>query len=681
MNNYKIISAVTLALAAVILLALEWQVERSAVIDAREVQRQEASNRAQDLRTRIAARISEDIHVLYGLRAFIESNPNVSQEDYAKYAASVKRSHPAIRNIAAAPDLIIRYVYPYEANKAVLGLDYRKAPVEQKSGIFRAIREGKPVVAGPVTLIQGGEAIILRLPVFVDETNADRELWGIIAAPVDTKVIYEDLDLESFTADYDLALRGKDGTGYDGAIFYGDEILFSEKADSVLNTILLENGSWGMAVKPKVGWVTNYQGQGVTRITFVAIFIVFAIFWFFAVAYVKGRIDTRSQRMHVLREKTEFLEILSHEIRSPLQGVLAAQKYLLDNGIEEPMRSIVKTAQQSGDYIISLINDYLDLQRAESNSLSVYDTPVNIRAVLGNVLNIVAAGKRVQAVSLNHNVRDTVPKLLMLDEKKITQALVNIVGNAVKFTPHGYIRITVTYDELSVPPVVQISVEDTGIGIEDAELATLFDRFTRSASGESHSGSGLGLAIAKTLIDLLSGTLSVKSKLGEGTIFTLSIPTKEVIENDTLKEKSAADQSPGSHAVDFLKDANVLVADDVIVNRILLNAMLSPLVASVITVDDGQQVLDALDERTFDLIIIDLQMPKMNGIEATKLIRQNPKTRNIPIIGLTGEDASEAKDNLAATGMNALLTKPINIEPLTAEMIKVLEVSRLHRTK
>ncbi|MBL4666768.1 MAG: CHASE domain-containing protein, partial [Sneathiella sp.] len=357
MNNYKIVSAVSLVLAIVILLLLEWQVERNGVIDARNVQRQEIASNAQDLRTRIAARISQDVNILYGLRAFIESNPNVTQEDYAKYAASLKRTHPAIRNIAAAPDLIVRYIYPYEENKAVLGLDYRKGPDEQKSGIYKAIRAGKPVVAGPVTLVQGGEALIMRLPVFVDTVSEKKDLWGIISAPVDLDTIYRELKFEEFTSQYELAIRGQDGLGYDGAVFYGDKRLFSENSDSISYEIVFDYGFWAMAVKPKGGWVTSYPGQDMTRIIFFALFIVVTILWLFAVGYIKGRLEARLQKMQILREKTEFLEILSHEIRSPLQGVLASQKYLLDNGIEEPMRSIVKTAQQSCDYIISLIND------------------------------------------------------------------------------------------------------------------------------------------------------------------------------------------------------------------------------------------------------------------------------------------------------------------------------------
>jgi len=677
MNTYRIISAVSLVAGVVILLALEWQVERHKVIEAREVQRLEMANKAQDLKTHISARISLDVNILYGLRAFIESNPNVTPEDYAKYAESVTRTHPAIRNIAAAPNLIVEYVFPYEENKSVIGLDYRKGPEDQKSGVYKAIRAGKPVVAGPVTLIQGGEALIIRLPVFVDTLTDTKDLWGILSAPVDLAVIYKDLKIDEFAGEYELAIRGQDGLGHDGAVFYGEESMFHGHSESVLYEIDLGNGSWIMAVKPIAGWTTTSPDQKLTRIIFLAILVVLIVLWLLVVGYIKGRLAVRNQNMQTLREKTEFLEILSHEIRSPLQGVLASQKYLLDNGIEEPMRSVVKTAQQSGDYIISLINDYLDLQRAESNSLNVYDSVVNIRAVFGNVQNIVAVGKNEQTVALNFSVRDSVPQLLMLDEKKITQVLVNIIGNAVKFTETGYIRVTATYTEISITPELQFVIEDTGIGIKNVELITLFDRFTRSAGGEGHSGSGLGLAIAKTLVDVLSGSISVTSIVGEGTTFTIRVPTKEALGDETSSNGVAKGVAIDGSDQDILKDAKVLVADDVVVNRILLNAMLSPMVASVTLAEDGHQVLDALAKSTFDLIIMDLQMPNMSGLEATKLIRSNPVTRNIPIIGLTGDETSQSQNSLAATGLNALLSKPINLEPLVKEMVTVLEVSRL----
>jgi len=657
---------------AVILVVAEWQFEQATLMDTRAMQRQETDRLAQDLRTRMIARVSQDIYLLYGLRAFIELNPDVSQDDYAKYAASIKRSRPSIKNIAAAPDLVIKYVYPYDENKAVLGLDYRKAPQDQRNAVFRSVREGKVVIAGPVALIQGGKAIILRLPVYVPTPAGDVRLWGLLAALVDIDALYDELGLDELASDFDLAIRGEDGLGIKGDVFYGDEGLFQDNANSVQYEIPLENGSWVLAVRPKGGWVSSYSGQNTMRAAFVILFVVLGGFGLFAIGYLKERLEARRQRLQVFREKTEFMEILSHEIRSPLQGVLAAQRYVLDSGIEEPLRSVVEIAEQSGDYIISLINDYLDLQRAQSNTLNICNSLVDIQQVLHEIISIVTTGKKEQVASLQLKIDDNVPAYLMLDEKKIKQILVNIISNAVKYTAKGYIRIFVSYDERDAKPHLNVRVEDTGIGIEDQELATLFDRFTRSEGGESRSGSGLGLAIAKMLLDVLGGTIEVESILGEGSVFTLAIPARPGGNEDQPIARPEA-KAVGENT-ERLKHLRVLVADDVLVNRILLDAMLSPLVGSVTMVADGQQVLDAVEKTAFDIIIMDIQMPVMNGAEVARKIRKSPKFRHIPIIGLTGEDVSGVLSIRAFEGMDKLLNKPINLESLLKEMIDVLEI-------
>ncbi len=659
--------------AAAVLFAFEWQIERSAIHNSIQKQRMATEALAKDLQTRMIAVLSQDIHLLYGLRAFIEANPNVSQEDYAKYAASIRRIRPSIRNVAAAPDLKVKYVYPIEGNETVIGLDYRKAPEEQKTAVYKAIREAKVIVAGPVNLLQGGRAIIFRLPVYITDSDGFQKLWGILAAPVDIDVIYDDLKISSLTDKYEVAIRGKDGLGANGDVFYGDAMLFQESSQSVQYNIALENGSWVLAMRPKEGWDKSFPEQTVTRIAFVCLFFVLIVFWHFAETYLKERLEIRDQKKIALREKEEFLEILSHEIRSPLQGVLAAQKYLLDNGISEPLRSIVKTAEESGNYIVGLINDYLDLQRAESNKLKNNKTPVDIRSLINNVTSIVTTGKREQVASIKIAISEKVPKLLMLDERKIRQVLVNLIGNSVKYTSKGYIQITVTIEEEGVNSQVCIFIEDTGIGIEPKDLETLFDRFTRSEGGESRSGSGLGLAVAKMLVDVMGGKISVKSVLNEGSRFTISIPLLENVSEDNDLQKDVADDGLSDADAALLKDVRVLVADDVLVNRMLLNAMLLPLVKSIEMAEDGQRAMEILESEEIDLAILDIQMPMLSGFEVSQKMRASDRLKNIPVIGLTGEDIQGHQLDIDITGMSKLLNKPINLQPLIKAILDTLK--------
>lgn len=672
MNKQRLTSVLMLLLAAVVLFAFEWQIERSAVFKAQEMQKEQVRELATELQSRMVSQFSQDLRLLYGLRAFIEANPDFSDDDYAKYAASIKRYRPEIRNITGAPDLIIRYIYPYEGNKAALGLNYRNGPAEQKAAVYKSIREGKAVIAGPVTLVQGGEALILRLPVYLYQENGPQSLWGMVSAPIDAETIYRQSGLNAATKDYEIALRGKDGLGENGAVFYGDAFLFSPDADAVQYSIPLENGSWIMAIRPKAGWVTTFPEKMVTRVAFICLFVVLIILWNFAEAYLKERLEIQKQKEQALKEKAEFLEILSHEIRAPLQGVLAAQQYLLDNGLKEPFRSIVKTAEQSGNYVVGLINDYLDLQRAESETLAANLTPVEIRDLLSNVISIVTAGRKEQVAPIKLVVDPNVSQWALLDEKKARQILVNLIGNAVKYTAKGYIKVSVFSQGAETHPQLCVQIEDTGIGIAETELEFLFDRFTRSEGVESKAGSGLGLAITKMLVDVLDGHIEVRSVLGEGSVFTVALPTTYVDESAYKRVSESPHKLESHDDLENLKNLNILVADDISVNRILLNAMLSPIVKSVEMAEDGKAALRALQSGDFDLVIMDIHMPVLSGLGAADKMQKDERLREIPIIFLTGEDSDKYRKPTQIDIPHTILSKPVDLDTLLAEITNVM---------
>ncbi len=665
MPNPKALSVLVLLAVAVACFYLERQIEQSAIDTEILERRDEALHDVQDLRVKMSAQISESVHILSGLRAFIEANPELQEDDFLRYAESVKRLKPSIRNIAAAPDMIIRYVFPLKGNEATIGLNYRTAPVEQRAAAFRALREGLPIIAGPVDLVQGGVGLIVRLPVYVKPSDGVMREWGILAAVIDMDKFYQRSGIRDFQNKYDLALKGKDGLGEKGAVFFGEEALFSDGKQSVMLPMDLVNGSWILAAKPIEGWPTHSENLWIVRVSFIGLFLIFAITLLTVTGYMTERALARRRQIRAIREKSEFLEILSHEIRSPLQGVLGAQKFLLDHDIDPAFRSIVQTAHQSGEYINSLINDYLDLQRAESGGLLASRAPADIREIIETSFRIVTTGKKSSSLAINFSIAEDIPAQLILDEKKVRQVLVNIIGNALKYTSHGFVSVIAKYVAVDSQPVLILKVEDTGIGIEKKDLGTLFDRFTRSERGEARNGSGLGLAIAKSLVETMAGCIDVESEVGKGTAFVISLPADPVSQKaETTTVDKRENTAPIRRGADILKGIRVLVADDVVVNRILINAMLSPLVKDVIAVENGYEVLTELEKSNFDIIIMDVNMPGMGGVEATKQIRLQPKFQDIPIIGLTAEEADDCKANLVKSGMNGVLIKPINLEPL-----------------
>jgi signal transduction histidine kinase/CheY-like chemotaxis protein len=666
-RNPKILSFFVLLALAVATFVAGYEIEKVNEQTRRDIQTNDSQRAANEISIRLSAQVRESIFILSGLKALIEGNPNLKQSEFEHYARSVRRLGPGIRSIAAAPDMVVTYVHPIKGNEAAIGLDYRKAPVEQRAAAFRTLRVGQPIVAGPVRLVQGGVAFIVRLPVFVRDANGGTKDWGILAAPIDTDVFFQQSGLFEFTDEFELAIRGHDGLGEQGRVFYGDASLFTERAQPVRETIGLGSGNWVLAVTPKGGWVTQAPDQMIIRIAMILTFLVLSITWLTIFGYLKERNAARIRRQQILKEKSEFLEILSHEIRSPLQGVLGAQQYILDNGFKESMRPIVETAHESGNYILSLINDYLDLQRAESGNLSVTLTPVNIRKVIDDAFRIATAGKKNSSLSIKFSIAEEVPARLMLDQRKVNQVLVNIIDNAIKYTARGYANISAAYHEADEGPVLKIHVEDTGVGINKEDLETLFDRFTRSSTGENRSGSGLGLAISKSLVEAMGGTITVRSEVAKGTDFSISLPAfvpteTEIAKFDTLEEEEAHASAPGNG--DHLSEMRVLIADDVVVNRLLLNAMLSTLVKDVILAEDGQQVLNILEKEHVDVIIMDAMMPNVSGIAATMKIRQQAQFDHIPIIGLTGEESMKSQAELLRAGMDVVLLKPIDLAPI-----------------
>ncbi|GLQ07892.1 hypothetical protein GCM10007924_31140 [Sneathiella chinensis] len=668
-------SSVLLGLLAGALLILEQYLERKELESERRIFKEDVLLEARDFRNGLASHISESFFLLFGMQAYINANPDLSQEEFEKLAASVQNTKPIIRNIAAAPNLVVRYMYPLKGNEAALGLDYRTAPLAQREAAFRTIKEGKVVLAGPVELVQGGQAFVTRIPVTLNSPTGGTESWGFIAAPIDVNALFREVGLADFTRKYKLAIRGVDGLGAKGAVFYGEPALFDDTDNSLFLDVGLINGSWQMAVIPQAGWPVKSEQYLTYRWLTFAAFVFCLIIWFFAILYVREQMLARQRKAAAFREKSEFLEMLTHEIRSPLQGVLGAQKYLLDQGIEEPMRSVVGTAHQSGEYIISLINDYLDLQRAESKTIAIYKAPVDVREMLANVRSVAETGRKNNPVTLQVNVANPVPRFVLLDRKKTEQILVNLVGNGLKFTQEGFVSVIVNWDENGENSYLVLTVEDTGVGISSEDIETLYDRFVRTEDAEKRVGSGLGLSITKSLVEAMGGTINVTSQRGSGTAFTVRLPCCRAAEPGPAPEAAPSSDRglfevrnrPVTASAGF-KSLKVLAADDIVVNRILLNAMLSPLVHSVVLVENGQQVLDALDEGDFDLVIMDVHMPEMNGIEATRLIRQGERYRNIPVLALTGDDTEENDRELIGAGMTAVLKKPINLEAVLQAM-------------
>lgn len=351
------------------------------------------------------------------------------------------------------------------------------------------------------------------------------------------------------------------------------------------------------------------------------------------------------------RARSAFLAIMSHEIRTPLNGVLGLTDILMGTTLTNEQRQLTATVRDSGEQLRSLLNDVLDFSKIDSGHLDLEMMPVDLRSLCQAVVALWHGPAREQGLSLTVRFDESIPKWIRSDPTRLRQILGNLVSNAIKFTPSGHVLIHVRGGER-----LTIDVEDSGIGLEDGAEARIFEPFRQAdnTTTRNHGGTGLGLAICRRLTEAMEGTLSVSSVLGQGTTFTLDLPL-------VILEPVAA---PSNTDEALPLEGCVLVAEDNPVNQMVIRHKLERHGLRVLIAENGDHCVRMWGDRRPDLILMDCQMPVMDGYTATRRIRAiDPLT---PIIAVTANTMPGDRKLSLEAGMNGHLGKPIEREELTA---------------
>ncbi len=361
--------------------------------------------------------------------------------------------------------------------------------------------------------------------------------------------------------------------------------------------------------------------------------------------------------------KTRFLANMSHEIRTPLNGVLGMTEAMLADALSNQQRMRLKVIRQSGGALLTLLNDILDLSKVEAGKLEIESAPFH----LGELLEGVAAAFKDTAAKrgIDFSITASEADLVMYegDGGRLRQILFNLISNALKFTEKGRVEVTVAFDGATLA----MTVSDSGIGIASEHLDRLFQRFSQADASTTRrfGGTGLGLAICQELTNLLNGQIWAESRLGEGATFFVSLPLVRLAPAEVPAESVAA----AAPSVSALSDRKVrlLCAEDNEVNQMVLRALLEPFDYDLVVVDDGLQALEAYQSEAFDLILLDIQMPVMDGPSAAAAIRlyeTQTNRPNVPIIALTANVMADQVQSYIVSGMNQVVPKPINIDEL-----------------
>jgi signal transduction histidine kinase/ActR/RegA family two-component response regulator len=395
--------------------------------------------------------------------------------------------------------------------------------------------------------------------------------------------------------------------------------------------------------------------------------------------------------------KSVFLANLSHELRTPFNGLLGMLALLQRSSLTPQQADQLETARESGEHLLGILNDVLDISKLESGRLDLHPQPTDLRRVLADVQALMQAQADARSLHLGLQVSDSVPARVLMDAKRFKQIVFNLLSNAIKFTEQGEVLVRVdTFEHQPAGLTLRLRVSDTGIGMDLSGDSPLFERFSQGGFGISqrYGGTGLGLEISRSLARRMGGDVSADSALGQGSCFTVLLPLETLVDASvevapdsaggaavpngrtgigSLQVDSPSGGLPDAVSVATEQASLILVVDDHPVNRKFLQLVLESAGYRVRAVADGASAVEVVAQGGCALVLMDLHMPGMDGVAATRAIRALPGARGaLPIVALTADAYSESRDRVLAAGMDEFLAKPVRPQEIEATVRRLL---------
>ncbi|MGC1243856.1 MAG: ATP-binding protein [Chryseosolibacter sp.] len=528
-----------------------------------------------------------------------------------------------------------------------------KTRTRQESQYARSLIEAS---LDPLVTISGKGKIMDMNAALASVTGMSREeLTGTdfldyFTEPQRAREVYQEVFAKGSVADSPLTLRHKNGKLTD-VLFNGS--VFRNNVGDVSGVVIVARD------------VTE-QNRIARELTEAKVFAELAT----AIAEeAKSKADSaRGIAEDAVKAKQQFLSNMSHEIRTPMNAIIGFTKVVLKTDLTEKQKEYLTAIKVSGDALIVLINDILDLAKVDAGKMTFEKTPFKLALSIAAMLHLFETKIQEKNLSLIKEYDKRIPEVMVGDPVRLHQIILNLISNAVKFTSNGSITVNVallTEDEEKA--VIEFSVTDTGIGIADDKLENIFENFQQATSGTSrlYGGTGLGLAIVKKLVESQDGVIQVKSTLNVGSTFSFTL-TFEKTSGDAALETAIVEADAA------IKDVNILVVEDIALNQLLMKTLINDFGFTCDIADNGKLALDLLKVNRYDLILMDLQMPLMNGFEATEHIRNKMKSR-IPIIALTADVTTVDLAKCRDVGMNDYLAKPVDERLLYTKIVGFLK--------
>jgi signal transduction histidine kinase/CheY-like chemotaxis protein len=590
----------------------------------------------------------------------------------------------------------IKFIEPSSDNTTAFGFDITSNPIAEKA-LQNAIDSGKVSATGALKLVQeqGSDVgIVMYNPVFETEVppptveQRRSQVKGVVAAVFRIKalMVKEVPDIEDGSIDVHLVdiSDGNDPTELFG-IHHGDEGHVINDLSGI-HALELAGRKWELRyfatpefVAQHTTWnvwvvltggllITAVMGTGLLMLTGRSL-------------RMESEVTKRTAELKKAKEeaelanraKTDFLATMSHEIRTPMNGVLGSAKLLEDSSLDDEQRQYVKVIEKSGESMLHVINDILDFSKVESRQIELEEMEFSPADLCYSVINIVKGNAKTKGVEILFNPPEIASHYFIGDEGRLRQVLINIVGNAIKFTEQGHITIkTKIKGAESKVKGLRIEVEDSGIGIPQDKINNLFESFVQADASTSrrYGGSGLGLAISKGLIEVMGGEIGASSTQDEGSVFWIELPLRYIGESEN-REKSQWNY-PRAESLGAQDSLKILVVEDVIPNQLVACKFLEKLGHKPDIAANGLEAVSAVESRHYDMVLMDMQMPEMDGLEATRRIRNMGFSEHqLPIIAMTANVTPEDREKCKAAGMNDFISKPIQLEKLNEAIDKL----------
>ena len=387
--------------------------------------------------------------------------------------------------------------------------------------------------------------------------------------------------------------------------------------------------------------------------------------------------------------KSQFLANMSHEIRTPMNGIIGMSSLLLDEVLTEKQQEFVSIINSSANTLLALINDILDLSKIEAGQLKFETRSFSVKILLNEIISLFKLRAKEQKLALTTEVGPGVPLFLAGDETRIKQILINLTGNALKFTEKGFVKVRAYLEkDLETHVLLAFEVEDTGPGVKSSFKAHLFDKFSQQdmSTTRKFGGTGLGLAISKQLAQMMDGSIDVWNKTTQGAVFKVilkikkqSTVTHELMLDEAQENIKVKAKENIKLLIDQLSkmDLKILLAEDNPINQKVIGLILDKMNLRADIVNDGEAVLEKLKGREYDMLFLDIQMPKLDGLETCRIIRDKNsyiRQKKIPIIALTALAMEEDERECLKAGMDQFLTKPIHPEKLVLAIAKAMGI-------